>query len=140
MEGIVVDQPFSNSGVTNGRVDVPTTRPSGIPSGVGTVDAMDEKLRAVFDELQTAIRRSEADGEIDETERAELRAIVERLDTVLAVDQAPGAGDAASTDDGGDDDGIIEHLEESAIRFEGRHPTVAAVIRSAVDTLTGYGM
>ncbi len=25
-------------------------------------------------------------------------------------------------------------------RFEGKHPTVAAVIRSAIDTLTGLGM
>lgn len=92
---------------------------------------MDDRLRSVLDELHTAIRRSEADGEIDETERAELRAIVERLDAVLAP---------ADDDSDGDRDGVVEHLEESAIRFEGRHPTVAAVIRSAVDTLTGYGM
>ena len=89
---------------------------------------MDDKLRAVLDELQTTIRRSEADGEIDDAERADLRAIVERLGAMLAPASAE------------EHDGFVDQLEESAIRFEGRHPTVAAVIRSAVDTLTGYGM
>ncbi len=41
---------------------------------------------------------------------------------------------------GDDHEGVTEQLEESAIRFEGNHPTVAAVIRSVVDTLTGYGI
>ncbi len=89
---------------------------------------MDDKLRAVLGELQTAIDRSEADGVIDEDERAELRSLVERIDTLLAE---PGSDDH---------DGITEQLEESAIRFEGNHPTVAAVLRSVVDTLTGYGI
>lgn len=93
---------------------------------------MDDQLRSVLDELQSTIRRSEADGEIDEGEREELRALSVRLHGLLA-DQH---------DDAKDDhqDGLVDQLEESAIRFEGKHPTVAAVIRSAVDTLTGYGM
>ena len=89
---------------------------------------MDDKLRAVFDELQSAISRSEADGVIDDDERAELRSLVERIDALL---DEPGSDDH---------EGITEQLEESAIRFEGNHPTVAAVLRSIVDTLTGYGI
>lgn len=88
---------------------------------------MDDQLRAALDEVQSAIRRFEADGVIDDDERAELRVLVDKLDGILAEDD-----DAH--------EGLVDHLEESAIRFEGRHPTVAAVIRSAVDTLTGYGM
>lgn len=88
---------------------------------------MDEQLRGVLDQLQSAIVRSEADGVIDDDERAELRSIIDRLDTLLG-------------DDDDEHEGVVEQLEESAIRFEGRHPTVAAVIRSAVDTLTGYGI
>ena len=42
--------------------------------------------------------------------------------------------------DGADHEGLAEQLEESAVRFESDHPTVAAVIRSAVHTLTGYGI
>jgi hypothetical protein len=35
---------------------------------------------------------------------------------------------------------LAQQLEESAVRFEGDHPTIAAAIRSAVQTLTGYGI
>ncbi|MGK2928840.1 MAG: DUF4404 family protein [Acidimicrobiales bacterium] len=94
---------------------------------------MDDQLRSVLDELQSTIRRSEADGEIDEGEREELRALSARLHALLA-DQDD------DTEDDDHQDGLVDQLEESAIRFEGKHPTVAAVIRSAVDTLTGYGM
>ena len=96
-------------------------------TGLARVRAMDEKLRSLLDELQTSIQRSEADGTIDEDERAELRELVHRLDAQL--------GEAE-----GEQDGLTESLEEAAIRFEGRHPTVAAAIRSAVHTLTGYGI
>lgn len=87
---------------------------------------MDEKLRNALDEIQSAIRRFEADGVIDDAEREELRSLTERLDDAL--------------DDPEDHEGLTDHLEEAAIRFEGKHPTVSAVIRSAVDTLTGLGM
>lgn len=87
---------------------------------------MDDELRAALDEFQTAIRDFEADGRIDDDERAQLRGMVERIDHLLEEPE--------------EHEGVIDHLEESAIRFEGRHPTVAAAIRSAVDTLTGYGI
>lgn len=87
---------------------------------------MQDDLRAVMDELQAAIQRSEVDGVIDDVERAELRTLVDKLGSLL--------------DDPDEREGAIEHLEEYAIKFEGRHPTVAAVIRSAVDTLAGYGI
>ena len=88
---------------------------------------MDEKLRSLLDELQASIARSEADGTIDDDERAELRDLVQRLDAQLGEPE-------------GAHDGLTESLEEAAIRFEGRHPTVAAAFRSAVHTLTGYGI
>lgn len=87
---------------------------------------MDEKLRNALDEIQTAIRRFEADGVIDDGEREQLRELADKLGVAL--------------EDTDEHDGLTDHLEESAIKFEGKHPTVAAVIRSAVDTLTGLGM
>ncbi len=87
---------------------------------------MDDELRTALDDLQTAIREFQADGQIDDDERDQLRTLVDRLDGLLEEED--------------EHHGLVEQLEESAIRFEGRHPTVAATIRSAVDTLTGYGM
>ncbi|MDZ7676770.1 MAG: DUF4404 family protein [Acidimicrobiales bacterium] len=87
---------------------------------------MDDDLRAALDDFQTAIRDFEADGRIDDDERDQLRGLVDRIDGLLEEPE--------------EHEGIIDHLEESAIKFEGNHPTVAAAIRSAVDTLTGYGM
>lgn len=88
---------------------------------------MDDELRTHLDQLEAKIAEARADGNIDEAEREELRVLVERVRSDL------GSGDA-------DRDGLAEQLEESAVRFESDHPTVAAVIRSAVHTLTGYGM
>lgn len=88
---------------------------------------MDDELRTHLDQLEAKIAEARADGNIDEAERDELRVLVERVRSDL------GSGDA-------DRDGLAEQLEESAVRFESDHPTVAAVIRSAVHTLTGYGM
>ncbi|WP_436794555.1 DUF4404 family protein [Actinospongicola halichondriae] len=87
---------------------------------------MDDKLRNALDEIQSAIRRFEADGVIDDDERGQLRSLVEKLGSAL--------------EDPAEHEGLAEQLEESAIRFEGNHPTISAVIRSAVDTLTGLGM
>ena len=89
--------------------------------------AMDDQLRTHLDELEAKITEARADGHLDETERNELRLLLEQVRTDL------GAGEP-------DHDGLAEQLEESAVRFESDHPTVAAVIRSAVQTLTGYGM
>lgn len=89
--------------------------------------AMDDKLRSHLDELEAKIVEARADGHLDETERDELRMLVERVRRDL------GKSDA-------DREGLAEQLEDSAVRFESDHPTVAAVIRSAVQTLTGYGI
>lgn len=86
---------------------------------------MDDRLKAALDDLQEAIARSEADGVIDDDEKAELRELVRRLDSVLGDD---------------DPDGLGEMLEEAAVRFDTRLPNLSAVIRSAVDTLAGYGI
>lgn len=88
---------------------------------------MDDKLRRLLTQLDEAIHRSRADDHIDEDERAELRTLIDRVEEVL-------------DEPGGEHDGVVDHLEGAAVRFEGRHPTVAAIIRSAVDTLTGYGI
>ncbi len=91
---------------------------------------MDAELRRLLDELNRAITESQADGTIDDDERAQLRELVARADALLDPED----------EDEDDHEGVREQLEEAAVRFEGRHPTMAAVIRSAVDTLTGYGM
>lgn len=88
---------------------------------------MDDALRTHLDDLEAKIAEARADGHLDETEREELRVLLERVRTDLGADDA-------------DHDGLADHLEESAVRFESDHPTVAAVIRSAVQTLTGFGI
>ena len=87
---------------------------------------MDEQLRSHLDELEAAIAASRADGRIDDAEREQLRALLERV--------------RADLGEGADRGGLAEQLEESAVRFESDHPTIAAAIRSAVHTLTGYGI
>lgn len=89
---------------------------------------MDDELRTHLDQLEAKITEARADGVLDEDERAELRALLEKVRADL--------GEGAEADR----EGLAEQLEESAIRFESDHPTVAAVIRSAVHTLTGYGI
>jgi len=87
---------------------------------------MDDQLRSHLDELEAAISASRADNRIDDAEREQLRALVERVRTDLGVEADRGT--------------LAEQLEESAVRFESDHPTIAAAIRSAVHTLTGYGI
>lgn len=88
---------------------------------------MDDHLSRLLNELHEAIQRSQADDTIDPEEREELRGLVRSLEKVLAAPED-------------DHEGVVDSLEAAAVRFEGRHPTVAAVIRSAVDTLSGYGI
>lgn len=87
---------------------------------------MEDKLRSHLDELEAKIADARADGQLDEAERAELRELVDRVRKELQSEP--------------DREGLAEQLEESAVRFESDHPTLAAVIRSAVQTLTGYGI
>lgn len=88
---------------------------------------MDDQLRNHLDELEAAITASRADGQIDDDERVQLRELLERVRADLGAEEA-------------DRGGLAEQLEESAVRFESDHPTIAAAIRSAVNTLTGYGI
>ena len=88
---------------------------------------MDDQLRHNLDELEATIAAAQADGQIDDEERAQLRELLERVRGDL---------DDAEEERGG----LAQQLEESAVRFEGDHPTIAAAIRSAVHTLTGYGI
>lgn len=88
---------------------------------------MDDQLRSHLDELEAAITASRADGQIDDAERAQLRELLERVRADLGAEEV-------------DRGGLAEQLEESAVRFESDHPTIAAAIRSAVHTLTGYGI
>lgn len=88
---------------------------------------MDDHLRRLLNELHETIQRSQADGTIDAEERQELRDLIGSVEQALAAPEE-------------DHDNVMDDLEAAAVRFEGRHPTVAAVIRSAVDTLTGYGI
>ncbi len=88
---------------------------------------MDDHLRRLLTDLNDAIQRSQADGKIDDDERAELRELVHAVEMVLEAPE-------------GQHEGVSDNLEAAAVRFEGRHPTLAAVIRSAVDTLSNYGI
>ncbi len=88
---------------------------------------MDDQLRTHLDELEAKIAAAQADGHIDDAEREELRGLVERVRQDLRDADA-------------DTEGMADQLEEAAVRFESDHPTLAAVIRSAVQTLTGYGI
>lgn len=88
---------------------------------------MDERIRRLLDDLEVAIARSQADGTIDDDERAELRELAGRVERALAEPE-------------GEHEGVVDHLESAAVRVESDHPTLARVLRSAVDTLTGYGI
>lgn len=88
---------------------------------------MDDQLRRHLDELEAMIATARADGDLDDAERAQLRELVERVRGDLRKGEA-------------DHGGLADQLEESAVRFESDHPTLAAAIRSAVHTLTGYGI
>lgn len=87
---------------------------------------MDDKLRSHLDELEAKIAAAKADGHLDDAERDELRELVARVRREL--------------DEESDHEGVAEQLEDAAVRFEAGHPTLAGVIRAAVDTLTGYGI
>lgn len=87
---------------------------------------MDEQLSRLVTELHEAVARSQADGRIDDAERDELRTLIDQIQGIL--------------DEPSRHEGAVDQLEAAAVRFEGDHPTIAAVIRSAVDTLSGYGI
>ena len=88
---------------------------------------MDDALGNHLTELEELIHQARADGEISDDERGEIAALVERVRDDIAAEDG----------DGGD---LADQLERAAVRFEGDHPTIANVIRSAVHTLTGFGM
>jgi hypothetical protein len=88
---------------------------------------MDEDILRLLTELDEAIERSQADGHIDDEERAQLRTLVTRVERALAEPE-------------GENEGVVERLEASALRFEGEHPTLAALLRSAVNTLSAAGI
>ena len=87
---------------------------------------MDDQLRAHLDELEATLAAARADGKIDDEERQRLREVLDRVRNDLSSPER-------------DPEGLNE-LEEAAVRFEADHPTIAAAIRSAVQTLTGYGI
>ena len=88
---------------------------------------MDDEIRRLLSELEEAIERSQADGHIDEEERTQLRSLVVRLEGALAEPH-------------GENEGVVERLEATAVRFEGDHPTLAALLRTAVSTLSAAGI
>ncbi len=95
---------------------------------------MDPEIQALLGELDEAIRRSQAEGRLDEGERAELRTLLARAERVLGRE---GGGD----DEGGEEDeGVVAHLEAAARRLEADHPGLAGVLRSTVSALSGYGI
>lgn len=95
--------------------------------------AMKDDLRNVIDELQAAIAKAESDDVIDAEERARLRALAGRLETLLSEPEAQqGEGD--------DHEGIVDQLDEAAVSFETNHPSLATVLRGIMDTLSNYGI
>ena len=89
-----------------------------------TVQGMDQDLRTAINELKAAIERATADG-VDSDERAALESLSSRIDTALGEEEP---------------DGMLDHLEETAIRFQENHPTLATVVRKVGETLSNYGI
>lgn len=87
---------------------------------------MDQELRTLLDRLDAAIDRSREGESVSDEQRAELTRLVEQVNARLHDDE--------------DHDGLVESLERAVVRFESDHPTLAATIRSAADTLQGYGV
>lgn len=88
---------------------------------------MDDHIRRLLTDLDDAIERSQADDRIDDDERAELRLLVGRVEKAL--------GEAED-----EHEGLVDRLESTAVRFEDRHSTLAALLRSAVHTLSASGI
>lgn len=88
---------------------------------------MDDETNRLLRDLDEAIRRSQADGRLDDDERTELRGLLRRLEQALDEPE-------------GEHEGVLEHLEAAAVRLDDRHPTIAGFIRSAANTLSGYGI
>jgi hypothetical protein len=86
---------------------------------------MDEDLRTAIEELKAAIERATADG-VDSQERAALESLSSRIDSALGEEE--------------ESDGILDQLEETAIRFQENHPTLATVVRKVGETLSNYGI
>jgi hypothetical protein len=88
---------------------------------------MQDELGRLLSELDAAYQRAQEDGTVDDAERAQMAELVGRVSALLHEPTE-------------EQDGIVEHLEVAAVRFESDHPSVAAVLRSLVGTLTSYGI
>lgn len=88
---------------------------------------MDDGLDTHLAELEALIHHARSDGKIDDGERAELAALVEKVRTDLGAEEP-------------DDDGLDDKLADAAVRFESDHPKLAGAIRQISDALSGYGI
>lgn len=87
---------------------------------------MDDALNTHLTELEELIQRAQSDGEIDDAERAELAALVEKVRDDLTAE--------------GESHGLDDRLAEAAVEFENEHPRLAGAIRQISDALSGYGI
>lgn len=88
---------------------------------------MEDEVRRLLGELEETIHRAQEDGELDDQERAELLELASRVERALARPDEQ-------------DEGVVDHLEATAVRFEGEHPTLSQVLRSTIDAVSGYGI
>ena len=85
---------------------------------------MEQHLRHLLDELQSAIGRTK-EGQEDREELTRLQgAVSERLENETA----------------GDDTSLIDWFKKAEIQFESDHPGLGASLRQAVESLTAGGI
>jgi hypothetical protein len=85
---------------------------------------MEESLRQLLDQLRAEIDAAEQ-GQVDRAELGRLAAAVE-------AKVSPG--------EGGDDEGLIDELQESVLRYEASHPRLAEAIGRLADGLSAMGL
>lgn len=84
---------------------------------------MDAELRGLLDELTSTRDRLAP----DEPARADIDRLIARVERKLA-----------GTKD--DDDGLVDHLREAAVRFETDHPGLGGALRTVVKGLGAAGI
>ena len=82
---------------------------------------MDAELRALLNELNSAVNRLD-----DPATRSELQSLLDRVQRQLAGED--------------DEDGLVDRLEEAAVRFEDDHPRVGGALRTVIQGLSSAGI
>lgn len=87
-----------------------------------------DRLRELLQQLRATLEEQE-EQEVDEATLAELRALDDDIEALLAEHE-----------DAPDSDSIIERATEAEAKFSARHPVAGSFLRQLIDTLSRMGI